>query len=221
MKQYLLNFKNTGSFHDEDYIVTKSNIEAIEWIKQWPNWGSGIYQTITCILGEKGSGKTHLAQIWSRKSYATVLTPRDLSAKTYRELSYNSYILENLSQFLSNEVELFHLLEYVISTKKNLLITTDQQIKQLHITLPDLQSRLNSIFVVEIKKPDEAMIEQILVKYFSDRQISISSIVIKYLVARVNFSYREIAETVEKLDKASLAAQKNISIPFIKSILNL
>jgi len=221
MKQYLLDLKNLESFDADDYIITESNIHALKWIDQWPNWGNAKYSNITSILGEEGSGKTHLAQIWAQRSGAIILEPSNLSTKQYAENTAKCYILEDLQNALSNEVELFYLLEHIIHNNKYLLITTNTPIHHLEIKLPDLKSRLNSIFLIEIKKPDEKMIEQILVKFFSDRQISISSNVIKYLLTRVNYNYKNIAEIVEKLDLLSLEAQKNISIPFIKEHLHL
>lgn len=221
MTQYLLNFGRIESFDDEDYIVTSSNATALEWVEKWPNWGDGIYSNISCIYGEKLSGKSHLARMWSRKSNAINVTTKYLEDKSYIDSSCNSYVLEDLQNLIGHEVDLFNFFEHLIHSKKNLVITADIAISKIPFNLPDLRSRLNSIFSIEIKRPDEEMIEQILLKYFSDKQIAVSASVIKYLVARVNFSYKDILESVEKLDKASLEAQKNISIPFIKSILNI
>jgi len=220
LTQYLLNFGRIESFDDEDYIVTSSNAHALDWIERWPHWGDGVYSNITCIYGEKLSGKSHLARIWSRKSNAINLTKESLADKTYVDSSCSSYVIEDVQTLVGHEVDLFNFFEHIIHSKKNLMLTADIVISRIPFNLPDLRSRLNSVFSIEIKRPDEEMIEQILLKYFSDKQISVSSAVIKYLVARVNFSYKDILESVEKLDKASLEAQKNISIPFIKSILN-
>lgn len=220
MTQYLLNFGRIESFDDEDYIVTSSNAHALDWIEKWPHWGDGVYSNISCIYGEKLSGKSHLARIWSRKSNAMNVTKKSLADKSYVNSSNSSYILEDIQNFIGQEVDLFNFFEHLIHSRKNLLLTADIAISKIPFSLPDLRSRFNSVFSIEIKRPDEEMIEQILLKYFSDKQITVSASVIKYLVARVNFSYKDILESVEKLDQASLEAQKNISIPFIKSILN-
>lgn len=221
MEQYLLDFKDSITFNDEDYIVTSSNENAVKWVDNWPKWGDGIYSNVVCIFGEKSSGKTHLSQIWGRKASAVTISKVDIVDSTYMDSTCNSYILEDLETFLSHEMKLFYFINHIINSKKFLFITANSPINRMQFGLEDLKSRLESFLLIEIKKPDENMIEQILVKYFSDRQVSVSAAVIKYLVVRVNFSYKEILQVVDRLDRASLVAQKNISIPFIKSILSL
>lgn len=221
MEQYLLDFKNSITFNDDDYIVTSSNEDAVRWVDKWPKWGEGIYSNIVCIFGEESSGKTHLSQIWRRKASATYINKTDLSDARYMDSNCTAYILEDLETFLDNEIQLFYFINHIINSKKFLLITSNVPVKQIPFCLKDLKSRVESFLIIEIKKPDEAMIEQILLKYFSDRQVAVSASVIKYLVVRVDFSYKKVLHVVDRLDRASLAAQKNISIPFIKSILNL
>jgi chromosomal replication initiation ATPase DnaA len=219
VNQYLLDIGKLNSFDEDDYIVTESNIEVIKWMCQWPNWGDGIYNNITFIVGEKSSGKTHLSQIWSKKSEAIYVKQEDLSSKSYLAQGDKNFVLEDVD-LLSCEKDIFHFIEHVINNKNYLVITSGKSPRDL-FTLPDLCSRLNSLLLMKIRKPDSVMVEQILVKYFSDRQISVSESVIKYLIARVDFRYKSISELVEKLDTSSLESQKSISIPFIKSILNL
>ena len=217
MEQYLLDIGKLNSFDEDDYIITESNLEVIKWIGQWPNWGDGIYNNITIIAGENSSGKTHLAQIWSNRSGAIYISQQDLVSKSYLDHKSKNFILEDLEK-ISCEQELFHFIEHVINNKSYLVITSARSPQDL-FTLPDLKSRLNSFLLMKIRKPDSVMVEQILVKYFSDRQIAVNESVIKYLIARVDFSYKKISELVETLDKSSLEAHKNLSIPFIKSIL--
>ncbi|MCH9753810.1 MAG: hypothetical protein K0T99_02785 [Alphaproteobacteria bacterium] len=221
MEQYLLDFKNSITFNDEDYIVTNSNRNAVAWVDKWPRWGEGIYSNIVCVFGEESSGKTHLSQIWAKKSGAVLVSKKDISDAQYMDDSRTAYILEDLESFLSHEVQLFYFVNHIINSKKFLFITSNASISKIPFCLEDLKSRLESVLAIEIKKPDESMIGQILVKYFSDRQIAVTPSVIKYLVVRVDFSYKEILRVVDKLDKASLVAKTNISIPFIKSILGL
>lgn len=215
----MLDIGKLNSFDEDDYIITESNLEVIKWICQWPNWGNGIYSNITFITGEKSSGKTHLTKIWSEKSDAVYINQEALVTKTYMNQSSRNFVLEDLEK-LSCEEDIFHFVEFVINNKNSLVITSERSPQDLPFALPDLRSRLNSVLMMKIKKPDSKMVEQILVKYFSDRQIAVSEAVIKYLIARVDFSYRKISQLVEKLDKASLEAHKNVSIPFIKSVLD-
>ena len=49
------------AFGREDFVVAPCNQEAVSWIDKWPNWPV----TAVLIYGESGSGKTHLASIFS------------------------------------------------------------------------------------------------------------------------------------------------------------
>lgn len=221
MDQYILDFQKSNSFDEEDYIVTSSNYHAVEWVRKWPNGGLGVYQNICWVIGESGCGKTHLSKIWAQQSLALNLSQDYLLKKQYLSDKVHAYIIDEIFNFINDEVSLFHFINEVISNNKGLMILSSQPLESIKITLPDLASRLKSFLVLEIVKPDETTTQHILTKYFSDRQVSVKAEALKYLVARLKFSYQEIARTVEKLDKASLVEQKTISIPFIKKVVGL
>jgi chromosomal replication initiation ATPase DnaA len=221
LDQYLLDFRRSNSFDEEDYIITSSNYHAVEWVKKWPNSGSGVYQNICWIVGEKGCGKTHLSKIWAQQSLALNLSTNYLLERLYLEDGLKAYIVDEISDFLDNEIALFHFIEEIVYSNKSLMILSSIPLDSIKVKLPDLQSRLNSFLVLEIVKPDENTTKHILIKYFSDRQVTVKAEVLNYLVSRLKFSYQEIAKMVEKLDQASLLEQKTISIPFIKKIIGL
>lgn len=214
--QYILKFKHDVDFDEESYIVADSNRDAFAWVERWPNWGDGIYSNVACIFGEGASGKTYLTRIWQSKSSAVILKKSDILSNSYQ--THFAYILEDIEEFSSNQRELFYFLDHVINTKKFLLITSSSALYRKLFSLSDLQSRLNSFFAIEIKKPDEEMIRKIFVKYFSDRQIIVSNRAIGYLVKRIERSYEKIASIVNILDNISLLEQRKISIGLIKSM---
>lgn len=221
MTQYSLQFKPQIDFAEESYIPTDSNKDALDWINKWPNWGKGIYNNIAYLFGEKSSGKTHLAKIWQAKSGAVFVTNRLLQGQLYFDDETNGYILEDMENFAEQEKLLFNFLNYIINSKKFLLITSNSAPSKIEFHLPDLKSRINSFLAIKIKKPDENMIGQILLKYFADRQISVSSNVINYLIHRIDRSYKNISDVAEKLDKVSLLQHRKISIAMIKSVLDI
>ena len=63
-KQLLLNFKFNKSYSKDDFFVSESNFFAFNLIDTWPRWEKNIIN----ICGEKYSGKTHLAESFSKKS---------------------------------------------------------------------------------------------------------------------------------------------------------
>lgn len=214
MEQLPLQFSSYVNFDIENYIITDSNQEAFNWINKWPKW----YVNSSCIFGEKGSGKTYLAKIWQKKSNAMLVTSQLLRARSYFEVTATSYVLEDLEAFIEQKEDLFCFLNHLLHAKKFLLITSEVAPMKVNFGLPDLQSRLNSIFCITIKKPNEDMVGQILVKYFSDRQIIVDGNVISYLMHNIDRSYAAIAKVVDTLDKYALMNHRKISIPLVKEV---
>ena len=149
------------------------------------------------------------------------------STKNFKRISIkkiafgkSNFIIDNIEQFFEYEQSLFNLFNHVLETKNFLLITARKPPSKLDIHLPDLRSRLASIFVVEIARPDDQMIKSIITKYFSDIQITLNASIINFLVTRINRSYADISAILKTLDKISLSEKRKISIPFIKEVLN-
>jgi hypothetical protein len=59
----------TPSYGRKNFIEASCNTIALQTIEQWPNWPS--YGLV--VYGPKGSGKTHLAHIFSQKAGAVFL----------------------------------------------------------------------------------------------------------------------------------------------------
>ena len=67
--QFFLNLKNKSIHNIDDFLISKCNQKAFNLINNWPNWE---YRKII-IIGEKGSGKSHLGSLWQKKTNASVL----------------------------------------------------------------------------------------------------------------------------------------------------
>jgi chromosomal replication initiation ATPase DnaA len=215
-QQYLLDVNLPISFNEEDYIVANSNYLAHSFIKKWPDWGAERMSNIACIYGEAGAGKSHLSSIWGRNSGAKMISSQSLSSGGFED---ENFLIDNIEDMLNEEVSLFNLFNHVLSTKRCLLITSAKAPSKLEIKLPDLRSRLTGIVSIEIARPDEKIIEGIITKYFSDAQIPLNAMVIKFLVTRINRSYAEISATLKALDKISLAEKRKVSIQLVKEVL--
>src|SRR6185312_17331094 len=51
----------------EDFLVSESNAAAVALVDRWPDWPVGA----AILVGPKGSGKTHLANVWQLRTAAT------------------------------------------------------------------------------------------------------------------------------------------------------
>lgn len=210
MTQTLLPLVAPVSYAQSDYIVTDSNRALYDSVLQPDKWNS-----YGCLLiGEKGSGKTHLAHIWKDHFHA-----HHAEAKTIVDGQYSPdkfLVVENI-EAAKPEV-LFHLLNVVKSSGQKILLTASEEPKSF-MRLPDALSRLNALFVLHIPQPDEALLEALLRKFFADRQLRVESDVIKFILVRCERSYRALDNLVQRLDDSSLIKKQGVTIPLVKQVL--
>jgi chromosomal replication initiation ATPase DnaA len=219
LHQYALNLKSDSSYLEEDFIEDSSNSAAKKWIDSWPNWNANIFPNIACVYGIKGSGKTHLAKIWQNKAAARSIEIDDLNQFLYRD-EIKSYLVDDIEGLISQENNLLNFINYVIENNKFLLITSQTNLHELKLTIPDLRSRLQSFISYKIDSPSELLIEQMLVKSFSDHQTIVGEEVIKFLTSRIDRNSDSVKKIVDLLNKHSLSQNKKITIPLVKSILH-
>lgn len=67
--QLVLDLSLRPAYGREDFLVAPSNEEAEAQVCRWPDWPSHAL----CLIGPRGSGKTHLAHVWKEMSGAVYL----------------------------------------------------------------------------------------------------------------------------------------------------
>ena len=123
--------------------------------------------------------------------------------------------------FLSlNEEKLFHIINHCKINKFKILLTSDLKPVEYKYLNKDLSSRINSFHLIKIKQTDDLLITNLIVKLFNDRQIRIKdSKVILFLTKRINRTFDNVFQIVDKIDKFSFNNKKEITIPLIKKII--
>ena len=86
-------------------------------------------------------------------------------------------------------------------------------------SLNDLNSRINSFLIQKIEKPDDELMFALILKYLSDRQISIDKKLINFIIKRIDRSYGKIFDFIYKVDELSLKKKKPIDFKIIKEVL--
>ncbi len=209
-KQFLLEFSDLESYLKSDFIVGTSNKAAFDFVmsplEEWVG-------NIALISGVEGSGKTHLANIWVSKNS---LRFEDGSLKLVEDI-------EKLDK--AGGEELFHLINKINNEGGKLLLTstkTAAEIKEAkgEAFSDDLKSRISSAYNIIIEKPDDEVIKALIIKLFSDRQMTVSIDVVEFLSKRMERDYRKIIESIAVISKQSLEKKRNITIPFVKDIVS-
>jgi chromosomal replication initiation ATPase DnaA len=206
-QQIPLQFPPQDSWTKEDFLVAPCNKDAFDMITQEPLGP----QTALWLIGEKGSGKTHLAHLFS-----DILIPCScLTQEEIPALAGKKVVIEDLTCHQTDEVALFHLYNLLKETAGELLLTAKEKIS---FRLPDLDSRLKTAPVVQIGLPDDVLIASLFIKMFYDRHIAVSGEAVNYLVTHTERSFDAIRRMVAQLDDLSLSAKQKITIPLIKKL---
>ena len=215
LNQLILKFDLKQNYKYEDFYVSNSNFFAYNLIDKWPRWEKNILN----IYGEKYSGKSHLSNIFKKKNKALKIQANELNNDTLKEFKvFENLIIEDFSENIDEKL-MYSVFNIAEQDNKYILINSLNSINQLNVKLDDLKSRLNNCLFAKIEKPDDELMFAILLKNFSDRQITIEKKLIDFIIKHVDRSYGKIHKFIYKLDEISLIKKKSIDFKIIKEAL--
>ena len=215
LNQLLLNFEYKQNFKDEDFYVSKSNYFAFNLINSWPKWEKNFLN----ISGDKFSGKSHLANVFLKKFKGIKIDVSSFKNEKLKEIKiYENIILENFDQNI-DEVLIYSLFNLIDNDNKYLIINSIIPINQMDFKLNDLKSRTKNCLFAVIEKPDDELMFALILKNFSDRQITIDKKLIDFVIKRIDRSYSKIFEFIYKIDELTLKKKKPIDFKTIKEVL--
>ena len=88
----------------------------------------------------------------------------------------------------------------------------------MEIRLDDLSSRLRSATPIFIDKPDDFLLEAILIKLFSDKKIIIEDRVTSYILQRTTRSVSEIIRLINRINYKSMEMKRRVTIPLVNQV---
>lgn len=183
------------------------------------------------IYGRSGLGKTHLLQASCQKAYELQLSAfyLDLANPVLPDAemllgleSLELVCLDNVDAIAGNkawELALFHFFNQHRDNEHILIMSANDLPNQLAIQLPDLKTRLNWGLSLKIKSlSDDELIHAMMVK--ANRMgFDIPEKASSYLLSHYDHDLDGLWQLLAKLDKASLAAKRKVTVPFIKEVL--
>lgn len=206
IRQLAFDLPNTEAMTREHFFVAPSNAMALQSVEGWQAWpGRKLL-----LVGPEGSGKTHLAHIWSGLADAVILRAETLSGADISALSGRAVVVEDADRIGPAETQLFHL-HNIVTTTGALLLTARTPPRDWGLGLPDLKSRMQATPIARLDGPDDALLSAVLVKLFADRQIAVPPNLIPYLVSRMPRSIGAARALVASLDARALAAGRPIT----------
>jgi chromosomal replication initiation ATPase DnaA len=207
-RQLAFDLPHAESFRREDFLADRSNEAALALVDSWPNWPARV----TAIAGPSGSGKSHLATIWSERSGARIVDAASLVREEVpRALATGALVVEDLAPGRIDEPAMFHLLNLAREEDACILITAGSRLDLSGHEIADLASRLRAVPVIAIEPPSDALIAAVLVKHFVDRQLLVDEGTVAYLLPRIERSLAAARSAAARLDRAALTRGRRIT----------
>jgi len=131
----------------------------------------------------------------------------------------NLVCVDNVEAIAGNKVweeALFHLYNRIRQEQNTLIVAANTPPRQLTIKLPDLVSRLSWGGVFSVSELDDEGKAAAIAMRAKIRGFELTEEVAKYLVHHASRNMSDLCLMLERLDKASLMAQRKVTIPFIK-----
>lgn len=183
------------------------------------------------VSGGPGSGKTHLAIAAcadaAERGLDTAYVPLHAMAAhlpdALQGLDTRELVaLDGLDAVAGNrdaEVALFDLHNRVQDAGGALLYTASVWPDALGLALPDLRSRLAQCTRIGLVPLDDAGRAAMLRLRATRRGLQLDDAAIDWLLRRVGRDPAGLAQVFDRLDRAALAAQRRITVPFLREVL--
>lgn len=208
-----------------------ANAAALGYVERLCEADAGWTESLIYLWGGAGVGRSHLLQaaclrFEQRGEQAVYLPLAELA-------DYGPELLDNLEQCelvclddlqavagrADWEEALFHLFNRLRDAGRRLLLAADTAPRELPIQLADLQSRLTLALVFQLQSlSDEDKLRALQLRA-SRRGLQLSDEVGRFILTRGERSMSALFELLERLDQASLQAQRKLTIPFLKETL--
>ncbi|MGG6461803.1 DnaA regulatory inactivator Hda [Solilutibacter silvestris] len=180
------------------------------------------------LTGPAGVGKTHLlmaAHAASGGESAYLALPQVAGSladvapmfERHRLLALDG--LEAIVGHRDDEVALFDLHNRVLDGGGRLLYAARSTPEQLEFALPDLRSRLGQATRLPLPALDEAQRLGLLRARAQQRGLVLDDASAEWLMRRCDRDLGSLMDVLDELDRASLAAQRRLTVPFLREVL--
>lgn len=217
-RQLVFDLAAAPSLRRGDFFVSPSNAEAVAAIERPQDWPNGRL----VLVGPTGSGKTHLARIWADSRDAQSVAAHELALADIDALGASqALVVEDWDALPPDaEVPAFHLVNLMAARGAPLLATAQYAPARWPLGLPDLASRMQASGVARLEAPDDALLTNLILKLFADRQITPEPALVPWLLARMERSFAAAESVVNTLDRAALAEGRGVNRALARRVLD-
>jgi DnaA family protein len=184
------------------------------------------------LWGSVGTGKTHLlialtAYLQNLQHQVAYLSFKELVSTASPALlssldSYQVIVLDDVDKIIGLrdwEEALFHCFNQIKSAGKKLLLASTLNASSSDFGLADIQSRLATGLTYHLPELNDDEKQQALILHAHSKGLVLAEEVTQYLLRRYGRDMNSLMAVLKRLDNASLAAQRKLTIPFVSQVL--
>lgn len=185
------------------------------------------------LWGSTCTGKTHLLQAIcnhqaNTQQNAIYLPMKELvsqSAKILNDMQQLDVLcIDDVDAVLGDEEwdrQLFLLINELRANNKSIVMTATVNPHEAMVSFPDLASRLvwGPVYKLNLLADDDKSLA--IQKHANARGLDVSTEVCSFLLKRFPRDLNKLIGLIDQLDKESLIQQKKVTVPFVKSVLNI
>lgn len=191
----------------------------------------GAIATCVFIAGARGSGKSHLALATCAQAqamgravhYLPLASAAGRMGDALDALhAFDLVALDGVHEVAGmreDEIALFDFHNRMHDAGKPILYTARCWADELPLVLPDLRSRLAQCTRIALLPLDDDGRAQVLRLRAQRRGLELDAAAVDWLLRRTDRDLSSLAALLDRLDRASLAAQRRITVPFLRQTL--
>lgn len=211
-----------------DAFVAGPNTEICERLRLLSTGERGIS---LYLWGGKGTGKSHLLQAAChaagehdlRSAYLPLAVLQQHGCTIFEGMETFDLVAVDDLQVIAGQTDweqaLFHFFNRMRDRDGSLLFAATASPRGLSMQLPDLVSRLGSGLVFRLQPLSDDDRREVLVRRAAARGFELPEDVAEYLLRRQSRDLAALIRFLDHLDTAQLAAQRRLTIPFVKTLL--
>jgi DnaA family protein len=228
-RQLVLRFPLVARSRFEDFVAG-ANLEAIHALRSFAEPAPRFRGVL--LSGPAGTGKTHLLQaacrnmsIDPRGAIYLPLADAALDAAALEGLEGCALVaLDDIEAWLGDPLRervLLGLYQGLAAANGVMLAASVHGAAALQTYFPDLLSRLRALTAYSLAPLDDTGKAAVLRRLASERGLELPRPVLDYWLSRGGRELADLIAQFEQLDAAALVAQRRITVPLLKEVLNL
>ncbi|MDX1593899.1 MAG: DnaA regulatory inactivator Hda [Gammaproteobacteria bacterium] len=211
----------------EDF-VTGPNAEAVDWLRRL---AGGAGAPVTYLWGPATSGRSHLLQATCRAAHQAGFRPAylplggpDLDPVVMLDGVAQADVacLDDIGALAGHDAAeraAFALCNRLRDAGARLVVAAGVPPSGLPVALPDLRSRLGWGPVFQLRGLDDETKLRVLVRRARQLGFELTDEAARYLLSRHARGLGELLALLHGIDRAALAAQRRVTVPFLRDYL--